>query len=225
MIAIIDNHDSFVHNLARQLRLLGQTTVVIRNDATDPAGILALRPQAIVISPGPCHPQQAGLSVPLVIAALGRIPVLGVCLGHQAICAALGGNVMASGKPVHGRASPIEHAGDGLFAGLPNPMTAGRYHSLVADRKSLPHGLQVTAWTADGTVMAVQHRSEAVAGVQFHPESILTGNGPELLANFLRQAGLPVRRTRVQELQLPGGGTRSGSAVGTVESAGQRDPP
>lgn len=190
MILVLDNYDSFVHNLARQFRLLGQTTTVLRNDATTVAGVLSLRPQAIVISPGPCGPQQAGIALELIRAVAGQLPLLGVCLGHQAICEAFGASVVPSGAPVHGRSSLISHCGSGLFAGLPDPMRVGRYHSLIVESQGLPQELQVTATTGDGTVMAVQHREYCLAGVQFHPESLLTEQGPALLANFLRMAGI-----------------------------------
>ena len=190
MILLIDNYDSFVHNLARYFRRLGQTTQVIRNDQITAAEALALKPEAIVLSPGPCTPAEAGCSLALVRQAAGRVPLLGVCLGHQAIAAAFGGRVVRAGVPVHGQASPILHAGEGLFSGLPSPLAVGRYHSLVVEEATLPHELCVTARLADGTIMALAHRRWPIWGVQFHPESILTEGGYVLLTNFLALAGL-----------------------------------
>jgi anthranilate synthase/aminodeoxychorismate synthase-like glutamine amidotransferase len=190
MILLIDNYDSFVHNLARYFRRLGQTTQVVRNDQITAAQALALKPEAIVLSPGPCTPAEAGCSLALVRQAAGRVPLLGVCLGHQAIAAAFGGRVVRAGVPVHGQASPILHAGEGLFAGLPSPLLVGRYHSLVVEEATLPQELCVTARLEDGTIMALAHRRWSIWGVQFHPESILTEGGYVLLANFLTLAGL-----------------------------------
>jgi anthranilate synthase/aminodeoxychorismate synthase-like glutamine amidotransferase len=190
MILLIDNYDSFVFNLARYFSRLGQATRVVRNDAIDVAGVRALRPAAVVLSPGPCTPQETGCSLDLVRQLHGELPILGVCLGHQTIAAALGGRVVRAREPMHGRASAVLHDGRGLFASLPNPLTACRYHSLVVEEDSLPPTLEVTARTADGVVMALAHRSYPVFGVQFHPESILTEAGYPLLANYLRLAGL-----------------------------------
>jgi len=192
MILLIDNYDSFVFNLARYFERLGQPTRVIRNDAVTVAEILRFAPDAIVLSPGPCTPNEAGCSLAVVRQLAERVPILGVCLGHQAIAAAFGGRIVRATEPMHGRTSPILHASQSLFAGLPNPFTACRYHSLVVERESLPAQLQITAWTADGTIMALEHRTQPVFGVQFHPESILTDGGYELLAAFLRRAGLAV---------------------------------
>ena len=192
MILLIDNYDSFVHNLARYFQRLGHETRVVRNDAIDAAGVRALRPDALVLSPGPCAPEQAGCSLELVRSLHAELPTLGVCLGHQAIAAALGGQVTRAPEPVHGRASDVYHEGRGIFAGLPNPLRACRYHSLVVEEASLPDGLDVTARTADGVVMALAHRELPVVGVQFHPESVLTDAGYEMLAAFLRLAGLSV---------------------------------
>jgi anthranilate synthase/aminodeoxychorismate synthase-like glutamine amidotransferase len=192
MILLIDNYDSFVHNLARYFERLGQQTVVIRNDAADVAGIEARRPDAIVLSPGPCTPREAGESLEIVRRLHKSVPILGVCLGHQVIAEALGGRIVSAPTPVHGQASAVQHAGSGLLAGLPSPMRVGRYHSLVVEATSLPGELRPTAWTDDGVVMALQHDRWPVYGVQFHPESILTECGYELLANFLSLAGLKV---------------------------------
>jgi anthranilate synthase/aminodeoxychorismate synthase-like glutamine amidotransferase len=192
MILLIDNYDSFVFNLARYFQRLGQSTHVVRNDAIDVAAIRALQPQAIVLSPGPCAPQQAGCSLDVVRRLHTEVPMLGVCLGHQAIAAALGGEVVRGAEPVHGSSSEVYHDGRGIFQGLPSPMNACRYHSLVVREASLPASLEVSARTIDGVVMALRHRVLPVVGVQFHPESILTEYGYELLTGFLRLAGLAV---------------------------------
>jgi anthranilate synthase/aminodeoxychorismate synthase-like glutamine amidotransferase len=194
MILLIDNYDSFVHNLARYFRRLGRETCVVRNDATSPAAIRQQLPDAVVLSPGPCSPDQAGCSVNVVRELAGRIPILGVCLGHQAIAAAFGGRVVRAREPMHGRTSDVYHNGSEIFRGVPNPVTAGRYHSLVVDRATLPACLAVTAHTQDDVIMAVRHREWPVVGLQFHPESVLTDGGYCLLGNFLRLAGLPVPR-------------------------------
>ncbi len=193
MIFILDNYDSFVFNLARYFQLLGQQTVIVRNDATDVGRIRQLRPRAIVLSPGPCTPAEAGCSLAVVQELCQEIPILGVCLGHQTIAAALGGLVVRAQQPMHGSASLVEHDGTGLFAGLPSPLRVGRYHSLVAEEASLPLELNVTARTTDGTIMAVAHRTLPLFAVQFHPESVLTEGGFTLLANFLQLAGIPTR--------------------------------
>jgi anthranilate synthase/aminodeoxychorismate synthase-like glutamine amidotransferase len=190
MILLIDNYDSFVFNLARYFQRLGQSTHVVRNDAVDVAAIRALRPQAIVLSPGPCAPEQAGCSLEVVRRLHAEVPMLGVCLGHQAIAAALGGEVVRAAEPVHGSSSEVYHDGRGIFQGLPSPMNACRYHSLVVREASLPECLEITARTIDGVVMALRHKVLPVVGVQFHPESILTEYGYELLTGFLRLAGL-----------------------------------
>ena len=192
MILVIDNYDSFVHNLARYFRQLGLKTTVRRNDEITIEQIRVLAPAAIVISPGPCDPQQAGVSLQVVIELAGEFPILGVCLGHQAIVEALGGRVIRSGGPMHGRSSSVKHIDSNLFTGIANPFTVGRYHSLIADKLDLPDCLNVTATDSVGTVMAVEHQSKIVVGVQFHPESILTQNGHQLLANFLRMSGIEV---------------------------------
>ncbi len=190
MILLIDNYDSFVYNLARYFERLGQSTVVARNDAIDAQGAAELAPRAIVLSPGPCTPNEAGCSLDIVRQLAGRVPILGVCLGHQAIGAALGGRVVRASEPMHGRASCVFHEGKSIFAGLPSPFSACRYHSLVVERATLPDCLEATAWTDDGTLMALAHRELPIVGVQFHPESILTDRGYSLLAAFLRLSGI-----------------------------------
>jgi anthranilate synthase/aminodeoxychorismate synthase-like glutamine amidotransferase len=192
MILLIDNYDSFVFNLARYFERLGQATSVVRNDAISATEIEELHPAAVVLSPGPCTPTEAGCSLEAVARLAGRVPMLGVCLGHQAIAAAFGGQIVRAREPMHGRTSAIFHAGRSVFAGLPSPLTACRYHSLVACRETLPECLEVTAWTADGTIMAVAHRQWPIVGVQFHPESILTELGYAILARFLGVAGMAV---------------------------------
>jgi anthranilate synthase/aminodeoxychorismate synthase-like glutamine amidotransferase len=193
MLLLIDNYDSFVHNLARHFERLGQTTHVVRNDTIDVATARAMKPSAIVLSPGPCTPQEAGISLQLVCELHAELPMLGVCLGHQVIAEALGGRIVRAPVPVHGQDSEIRHNGGGLFHGVPPMFRVGRYHSLVTEPASLGESLRATAWTADGVVMAFEHRQFPVYGVQFHPESILTEYGYELLANFLRLAGLRCR--------------------------------
>jgi anthranilate synthase/aminodeoxychorismate synthase-like glutamine amidotransferase len=195
MILLIDNYDSFVHNLARYFRRLGQETRALRNTEIDAAGAMKLQPSAIVLSPGPCTPTEAGSSLAIVHELSGQIPILGVCLGHQTIGAAFGAAVVRGPEPVHGRTSQIRHNERGVFRGLANPLTVGRYHSLVVDPASLPDELEVTASTDDGVVMALAHRRWPVIGVQFHPESILTQGGYEILANFLQLAGMEAART------------------------------
>jgi anthranilate synthase component 2 len=192
MILLVDNYDSFVFNLARYFERLGHGTRAVRNDAIDAEEVARLSPAAVVLSPGPCTPNEAGCSMEIVRRLSGKLPILGVCLGHQAIGAAFGGRVVRADQPMHGRASQVFHQGQSVLRGLPNPITACRYHSLVVERASLPDCLEVTAWTGDGTIMAIAHRRWPVVGVQFHPESILTDAGYELLANFLRLAGLGV---------------------------------
>jgi anthranilate synthase component II len=191
VILVLDNRDSFVFNLARHFHLLGVETLVVPAHATTAATVLAAAPAAIVISPGPCTPDEAGCSIDVVRAARGRVPILGVCLGHQVIAAALGGRVVRAAAPMHGRTSDVHHDALDLFAGVPSPMTACRYHSLVVEAASLPSALVVTARDPEGTVMAIADERHAVYGVQFHPESILTRHGFRLLANFLARAGIP----------------------------------
>lgn len=190
MIVVLDNRDSFVFNLARHFALLGVEPLVVPSHGPSADDVLRLAPEAVVISPGPCTPLEAGCSVDLVRACRGRVPVLGVCLGHQAVAAAVGGMVVRATEPVHGRTSAIHHDAVNLFAGIPTPMTACRYHSLVVDAATLPDDVVVTARDAAGTVMALADEPRAVYGVQFHPESILTRHGFRLLANFLTLAGI-----------------------------------
>ena len=185
MLLLLDNYDSFTYNLYHYFGELGAVATVLRNDALGVADALALRPQAIVISPGPCDPDRAGISVDLVREAAGICPILGVCLGHQAIAQAFGGRIVGAPQIMHGKVSEIEHAGDDLFRGLPSPFQATRYHSLVAEPATLPDCLEVTARTRDGVIMAVRHRELPIHGVQFHPESIETKHGHQLLKNFL----------------------------------------
>jgi anthranilate synthase component 2 len=191
-VLVVDNYDSFTFNLVQYLGELGADTVVMRNDAVPAADVAAASPAAIVLSPGPGRPEDAGICVDLVLAAARTsIPLLGVCLGHQAIALAFGGRVVNASVLRHGKVSDIGHTGEGLFRGLPNPLRATRYHSLVAERGTLPLSLVVTAWTDDGTVMGVRHRDERINGVQFHPESIGTPQGRDLLVNLLEGAGVP----------------------------------
>jgi anthranilate synthase component 2 len=190
MVLMIDNYDSFTYNLVQYLGELGAEVQVLRNDEVSVEDALALAPERIVISPGPCTPDEAGISVPLIRAAAGRVPLLGVCLGHQSIGQAFGGEVVKARAVMHGKTSPIHHQGAGVFAGLETPFEATRYHSLVVDAESLPPELEVTAWTCrdDGgrdEIMGIRHRELPVQGVQFHPESILTRHGHDLLRNFL----------------------------------------
>lgn len=189
MILVIDNYDSFVHNLARLVRLTGRETEVVRNDAIDADRIEQLRPEAIVLSPGPGAPGDAGCCVEVVRRFDGVIPLLGVCLGHQAIVEALGGAVVRAPEPLHGRTSLVRHEGEGLFESLPSPMTVCRYHSLAAEEGGLPEGLEATAWSDDGVVMAVRRQGTSTFGVQFHPEAILTEHGQPLIENFVRRIG------------------------------------
>jgi anthranilate synthase/aminodeoxychorismate synthase-like glutamine amidotransferase len=185
-IFLLDNYDSFTFNLYQLLRELGAEVTVARNDQVTVEEVVAMTPDltGIVLSPGPCTPTQAGITVPLVQAAAGTVPILGVCLGHQAIGQAFGGDVVLAPSLMHGKTSPIHHGGKGVFAGLPNPFTATRYHSLIVERSTLPTDLEITAET-DGIIMGLRHRTLPVEGVQFHPESILTPDGRALLANFL----------------------------------------
>ncbi len=187
MILMIDNYDSFTYNLVQYLGELGQELKVVRNDKMTVAGIRRLRPEAIVISPGPGTPQDAGISVEVVRELAGRIPILGVCLGHQAIGYAFGCRIVRAKRLMHGKTSMIHHNGKDIFKGLPTPFEATRYHSLIIEPKSLVPELEVTAWTREKEIMGVRHRRFPVFGVQFHPESIMTTSGKQLLKNFLRR--------------------------------------
>ena len=196
MLLMIDNYDSFTFNLVQYLGELGQAVKVVRNDALDVAGVRALKPSHIMISPGPGTPDDAGVSLALIEQLGGQVPIFGVCLGHQAIGQAFGGKVIRAKQIMHGKTSPVRHRGEGVFAGLPEPLEATRYHSLVVAQDSVPDCLQVTAWTEhpDGSldeIMGLKHKTLPIEGVQFHPESILTRNGHDLLRNFL---GLPLPR-------------------------------
>ena len=189
-LLLIDNYDSFTYNLVHYLNELGAETVVYRNDALTAQDALAMRPEAVVLSPGPCTPNEAGICLALIAGAPDDLPVLGVCLGHQSIGQALGGEVIRAQSLMHGKTSPIRHTGQGVFAGMPNPFTATRYHSLSVRRETLPPELEITAWTEDGEIMGFSHRTRPLHGVQFHPESIATEGGHHLLANFLALAGV-----------------------------------
>ena len=188
MILVIDNYDSFTYNLVQYLGELGEAPQVFRNDAITVNEIAALAPEAVVISPGPCTPAEAGVSAPLITALVGRMPILGVCLGHQCIGAALGAPVIRGRAPVHGKTSRVHHDGRTIFKGLPSPLVGTRYHSLVIDEAGLPECLEVSARTEDGVIMGVRHRDALVEGVQFHPESVLTEHGHVLLKTFLSLA-------------------------------------
>jgi anthranilate synthase component 2 len=190
MILVIDNYDSFTYNLVHYLNELGAETLVHRNDAISVREALGLRPQGVLLSPGPKAPNEAGICLDLLEAAPVDLPIFGVCLGHQAIGQAFGGEVIHAKALMHGKTSQIHHNGKGVFAGLKNPFTATRYHSLAVDKDDLPAALEITAWTEDGEIMGVQHRTRPVHGVQFHPESIATECGHDLLANFLAIAGV-----------------------------------
>jgi anthranilate synthase/aminodeoxychorismate synthase-like glutamine amidotransferase len=188
MLLMIDNFDSFTYNLVQYLGELGEEVRVFRNNAITVERVGDMAPEMIVISPGPCTPREAGVSVPLIARYAGKIPILGVCLGHQSIGAALGGNIVRAGRIMHGKTSPILHDGRTIFAGLTNPFEATRYHSLLIERASLPACLEISAWTAEGEIMGVRHREHLLEGIQFHPESILTTEGKKLLHNFLQLA-------------------------------------
>jgi anthranilate synthase/aminodeoxychorismate synthase-like glutamine amidotransferase len=190
-LLLIDNYDSFTYNLVQAFMVLGAEVLVHRNDRITVDEAAALAPTHLCISPGPGTPADAGVSTRMIERFAGGIPVLGVCLGHQALVEAYGGKVGRAGRLMHGKTSLVQHEGRGLFAGLPNPFEAGRYHSLIAERDSLPHALEVTAWTPEGEVMGVRHRELDLEGVQFHPESILTPQGPALLAAFLARGARP----------------------------------
>ena len=186
MLLMIDNYDSFTYNLVQYFGELGEEVRVCRNDAITIKEIAAMAPDRLVISPGPCSPKEAGISVAAIQEFAGKIPLLGVCLGHQSIGYAFGGDIVHAKTMMHGKLSPIHHAGRGVFTGLPNPLTATRYHSLAIRRETLPDCLEVTAWTDDGEIMGVRHKTLDVEGVQFHPESIMTECGHDLLRNFIQ---------------------------------------
>ena len=185
MLLMIDNYDSFTYNLVQYFGELGQAVQVHRNDEISLDDIARLAPQYLVVSPGPCSPLEAGISVAAIERFAGQIPLLGVCLGHQSIGQAFGGKIVHAKQLMHGKTSPVHHLDVGVFRGLPNPVTCTRYHSLVIERDSLPDCLEITAWTVDGEIMGVRHKTLAVEGVQFHPESILTEHGHAMLRNFL----------------------------------------
>jgi anthranilate synthase component 2 len=199
-LVFVDNYDSFTWNLVQYLAELGADVEVFRNDQIDVAGLRARRPDALVLSPGPCTPDEAGVTLPAVRELSGDLPILGVCLGHQAIGQAFGGKVIRNDRILHGKSSPVHHHATGTYAGLPSPFDAGRYHSLVVERRTLPAPLEVTSWTAEGEIMGLRHRVLDVEGVQFHPESILTVEGKRLLGNWLgrivRKAARPPERMR-----------------------------
>jgi anthranilate synthase component 2 len=199
MLLLIDNYDSFTYNLVHYLGELGAACEVHRNDKITVDAAIRRRPKAIVLSPGPCTPNEAGICLDLIRAAGPNIPLLGVCLGHQAIGQAYGGNVIRAPQPLHGKLSAIRHKGLGLFAGVPERFQVTRYHSLIVERSSLPDSLTVTAETSDGLIMGLQHKTHPVHGVQFHPESIASEHGHDLLANFLKLAGLSPRRRNARE--------------------------
>ncbi len=191
VLLVLDNYDSFTYNLVQYFGELGVEPKVFRNDEMPVAEALARRPRAVVISPGPCSPDEAGRSLEYIKAFAGRVPLLGVCLGHQCIGQAFGGKVVRAERLMHGKTSPILHEGRSVFAGLPNPFDATRYHSLIVQRESLPECLEITAWTAEDEIMGLRHREMEIHSVQFHPESLATPNGIQILANFLKIAGLP----------------------------------
>jgi anthranilate synthase component 2 len=193
MILVVDNYDSFTWNLVHYLAELGAETRVVRNDDLTAAEAWALKPEAVLLSPGPCTPNEAGICLAILDTAPLDMPIFGVCLGHQAMGQAFGGDVIRAKSLMHGKTSPIEHEGRSVFAGLPSPFTATRYHSLAVKRETLPDVLEVTAWTADGEIMGLAHRTRPIHGVQFHPESIATEHGHDLLANFLDLANIKRR--------------------------------
>ena len=188
-VLVIDNYDSFTFNLVQYLGELGAETRVVKNDEIDVAGILRDAPMGVLISPGPCTPNEAGVSLACIEQVAGKIPIFGVCLGHQSIGQAFGGKVVRAGRLMHGKTSPIEHDGRTLFRGLTSPFEATRYHSLLVERATVPDALEISAWTAEGEIMGLRHKSLAVEGVQFHPESVLTPSGKQIIANWLASLG------------------------------------
>jgi anthranilate synthase component 2 len=217
-LLLVDNYDSFTFNLVQYLGELGAEVEVFRNDQIDVPGIRAQRPQGLVLSPGPCTPNEAGVTLTAILELAGSVPILGVCLGHQAIGQAFGGKVVRNERIVHGKASPVSHRGTGLYEGIPSPFTAGRYHSLVVERQSLPATLHITSWTDQGEIMGLRHRRLDVEGVQFHPESVLTEQGKKLLDNWLSRVARKAAPRRAP------GGTPSGRGRGRASSraAGER---
>ena len=212
MILVIDNYDSFVYNLARYLEELGEHTRVVRNDSISLTEMLASQPEAVVLSPGPGRPEDAGISVSLVREAPSTLPILGVCLGHQCIAEAFGGITEMADRPVHGKLSAVHHLAGDIFTGIPTPFNVTRYHSLTVPREALPEPLMPLAWTADDTLMAMRHRDRPYWGLQFHPEALLTEHGHAILSNFLSLArGLPPRGT---EAQLPDREVAESAAIG-----------
>ena len=195
MLLMIDNYDSFTYNLVQYLQVMDTEVQVVRSDVLSTADCVTMEPDAIIISPGPGSPRDAGISVPLIRECSGRIPILGVCLGHQCIGAAFGGRICKASRIMHGKVSVIDHNGQGIFSGLRSPLKATRYHSLVIEKSSMPDSLEVTATSEDGEIMGVRHCSHPTIGIQFHPESILTTSGKRLLANFLKMA----RETAIEE--------------------------
>jgi len=219
-LVLIDNYDSFTFNLVQYLGELGAEVEVFRNDEIDVPGIRARRPDGLVISPGPCTPNEAGVTLPAIGELAGALPILGVCLGHQAIGQAFGGKVVRNARIVHGKATPVRHRGTGLYEGLPSPFAAGRYHSLVVEKESLPVALRVTSWTDQGEIMGLRHRRLDVEGVQFHPESILTEGGKKLLDNWLSRIGREAMARRGQGTREPGG-----NPAAPAVRRGRRGPP
>lgn len=202
MVLVIDNYDSFTYNLVQYLGEMGQELVVRRNDELTVEEAEALGPERVIISPGPCTPNEAGISVALIRQMAGKVPILGVCLGHQSIGQAFGGEIVRAERLMHGKTSPVRHDGESIYRGLPNPFQATRYHSLLIRRETLPECLQVTAETAEGEIMGVRHRTLPVEGVQFHPESILTECGKELLRNFVAPDGSPRRHGDTERKEM-----------------------
>lgn len=192
MILVIDNYDSFTYNLVQYFGEMGHELTVVRNDERTVKELIGLSPDYVVLSPGPCTPNEAGVTLEAILAFAGNVPILGVCLGHQSIAQAFGGNVVRANRLMHGKTSPVYHNNHDLFAEIESPFTAMRYHSLIVEPETLPDCLEVTAWTEEGEIMAIRHKSLPIEGVQFHPEAILTGTGKQLLSNFIRKFALTV---------------------------------